>query len=586
MKKTSPNLFWFLANAGKHALWLILSLMCCVFSALALLAMIYWAWQTIQAFLTLSQGSHSQEAVVRTLAWGALSAILYMVGLLASHSANFRMARNTRLKIMKRLLSLPVGFFDEHSSGKLAHLIEENIDGAHSLYAHLIPDLAYNITFFFGALVMMFAMSWRMALLTLSPLALAIPMFVWIGSYATTMRTYMDQLSAMNSAATEYVRAIAVVKTFGVEPKSFRNFIDAVDNYTTYVSHYAAQCKPPMSIYSATMVILPLIMAVAGFFILPEGDSWSLSRMFFYTLLSSSFGLSLMRLLYTSEWIGLGMMSIRNLQLFYDTEPLPNGTKEPRDGDLAFEHVTFTYPGASEPAVKDLSFVLPQGQKWALVGPSGGGKSTIAKLAARFWDPDSGRITLAGDDLRNLDHHQLMNHTALVFQNPALFKTTLADNIAGGRQNLQRSEIEAAARAAQLDDTLARLPQGLDTKLGSEGTYLSGGEAQRVALARAAAQKAPLVILDEATAFADPENEAKIQAAFAELTAESTVLMIAHRLTSVRHADRILVVDDGKVVEQGTHDQLMAQEGLYKKLYDQYTKSLDWQVSAKGGDAQ
>lgn len=576
----TPGFGWFVRQSGTTALYGF-ALLLALGSAFLGLAAARCGYGTIVA---LTDGTHKGLSAGvwawRTMGFGVATTVSYFIALALTHVSNYRATRKAREALMRHLITLPIGFFEEHSSGELAHLIEENIEGAHGLMAHLLPDLCHSLVIFIGCFALMFATSVKLALFSLIPLVIAFAAFTWMTRYATKMRQYTAELANMNAAATEYVRAMSVVKTFNVLPKSFHTYINAVKNYGKFASDYAYDCQIPMTINNVASQLTPVVLALAGFRLVRPGGATA-AQMVFFVMLSGMLMLALMRLLFASEWTMMGFLCLRNLGLILDTAPQEGGTALPQNGDLTFENVTFTYPGTNEPAVKNLSFTLPRGQKWALVGPSGGGKSTVARLAARFWDPDEGRITLAGTDLKELDHKALMRHTAFVFQQSSLFKTTVLDNILAARPGGTRDEAQAAVKAACLEDVIARLPQGLDTPLGAKGTYLSGGEAQRVALARAVAQRAPLVLLDEATAFADPENEMKIQSAFSALAKDATVLMIAHRLTSVTGADRILVLDGGRIVEQGTHDELMTEGGLYAHLYDEYNRSLQWRITSK-----
>ena len=516
--------------------------------------------------------------------WFAVGSIaLYFAALMCTHIAAFRTARTMRKASMAHVLRLPLGFFTGNQSGRLRKLIDDNAGLTEDLLAHKLPDLAATAVTPAAAIVMLFLFDWRMGLLCLLTMALALLSMCLMmgGKNAGFFHRYQQEIERMSGEAVEYVRGIPVVKMFQQTVYSFKAFYAAIRDYSDLASQYAMSCRVGQTCFLTAINGTFALLIPAALLLASGGDVGRvLVNFIFYALFAPACGQMINRIMYMSEAVMEADEAVGRLDEILTQQPMPESEEHqhPQGAAVRFDHVTFTYPGAARPALDDVSFSVQPGQVTALVGPSGGGKTTAASLIPRFWDVDQGCVSVGGVDVREMDSRDLMRQVAFVFQDTRLFKESLLDNIRASRPDASREEVLSAARAAQCGDILEKLPRGLDTVVGSKGTYLSGGEGQRIALARAILKDAPIVILDEATAFADPENESQIQKAFDALTRNKTVLMIAHRLSTVQNADRILVLSDGKIAEEGTHAQLLAQGGLYAGMWADYQRSAQWKV--------
>ena len=516
--------------------------------------------------------------------WFAVGSIaLYFAALMCTHISAFRTARNIRRAAMAHVLTLPLGFFTGSQSGRLRKLIDDNAGLTEDLLAHKLPDLAATVVTPVAAIIMLFLFDWRMGLLCLLTMALALLSMCLMmgGKNAGFFHRYQREIERMSGEAVEYVRGIPVVKMFQQTVYSFKAFYRAIQDYSDLASQYAMSCRVGQTCF-LTAINGAFALLIPAALLLASGGAVRvvLVNLIFYALFAPACGAMINRIMYMSEAVMEADEAVGRLDeiLGQASMPEPETGKKPQGAAVAFDHVTFTYPGAERPALADVSFAVQPGQVVALVGPSGGGKTTAASLIPRFWDVDQGRVLVGGADVRELDSGALMEQVAFVFQDTHLFKQSLLENIRAARPAATREQVLAAAHAAQCDDILEKLPDGLDTEVGAKGVYLSGGEAQRIALARAILKDAPIVVLDEATAFADPENEQQIQAAFEVLTRNKTVLMIAHRLSTVQNADRILVLLDGKIVEQGRHGELLERGGVYAGMWADYQRSAQWKV--------
>lgn len=516
--------------------------------------------------------------------WFAVANIaLYFAALMCTHVAAFRTARNMRRAGVAHLMELPLGFFTGNQSGQLRKIIDDNAALTEDLLAHKLPDLTAAVVTPAAAIVLLFVFDWRMGLLCLLTmvLAMACMMSMMGGKNAGFFHRYQREIEKMSGEAVEYVRGIPVVKVFQQTVYSFKAFYAAIQSYSGLASQYAMSCRSGQTgfltcVNGGFALLIPAALLLAS-----SGDGWAvLTDFIFYALFAPACGGMINRIMYASESVMEANEAMLKLDEILKQQPLPKAVspQKPKDASVSFEHVTFRYPGADRPALDDVSFTVPEGTVVALVGPSGGGKSTAASMIPRFWDAESGSVKVGGVDVRDMDGRDLMDHVAFVFQDTKLFKVSVLENIRMGRPSAALEDIQAAAKAAQCGDILEKLPQGIDTVVGAKGVYLSGGEAQRIALARAILKDAPIVVLDEATAFADPENEALIQKAFAELTRGKTVLMIAHRLSTVKAADQIFVIEKGSVKECGDHSELLAQQGLYAKMWQDYRQAAAWKV--------
>lgn len=592
MKKQS-NLSRLLAFAGGHKK---LTFLGCVLSGIAaVLGLVPYVcvWLAAREALAVYPDVSEASGIVRwgwTAVWFAVSNILvYFAALMCTHIAAFRTARNMRHTGVAHILDLPLGFFAGDQSGRLRKIIDDNAALTEDLLAHKLPDLTAAVVTPIAAVVLLFTFDWRMGLLCLLTMVLAFVCMASMmgGKNAGFFHRYQREIEKMSAEAVEYVRGIPVVKVFQQTVYSFKAFYAAIQSYSDLASQYAMSCRKGQTAFLTCINGGFALLVPAALLLASGGDGWDvLADFIFYALFAPACGGMINRIMYASESVMEANEAMMKLDQVLEQKPLEEtkNPKKPENETVSFEHVTFQYPGTERPALNDVSFTVKEGTVTGLVGPSGGGKSTAASLIPRFWDVGSGHVQIGGVNVQDMDSQELMRHVAFVFQDTKLFKVSLLENIRMSRPAATVEEVKAAAHAAQCDDILAKLPDGLNTVVGTKGVYLSGGEAQRIALARAILKDAPIVVLDEATAFADPENEALIQKAFGELIRGKTVLMIAHRLSTVQHADKILVIDKGAVREQGSHEELLAVGGLYAEMWKDYQKAAAWKVE-RGSEA-
>ena len=587
MQKKQSSLSRILSYAGRHK---NLTLLGCILSALsAVLGLIPYVcvWLAARNVLESWPALEGISGLARwgwTAVWTAIGSIaLYFAALMSTHIAAFRTARNIRRTAMDHVLKLPLGFFTGNLSGRLRKLIDDNAGLTEDLLAHKLPDLAGTIVTPIAAIVMLFLFDWKMGLLCLLTMVLALLSMCMMmgGKNAGFFHRYQKEIERMSGEAVEYVRGIPVVKMFQQTVYSFKAFYAAIRDYSDLASQYAMSCRVGQTCFLTFINGAFALLIPAALLLSSSGDIRTvLVNFIFYALFAPACGQMINRIMYMSEAIMEADEAVGRLDEILGQKPMEESKmqKRPVNANISFDHVTFTYPGADRPALDNVSFSVRPGQVTALVGPSGGGKTTAASLIPRFWDTDSGTVAIGGVNVREMNTEDLMSQVAFVFQDTRLFKESLLENIRAARPEATRDEVLAAAHAAQCDDILQKLPQGLDTVVGTKGIYLSGGEQQRIALARAILKNAPIVVLDEATAFADPENEYQIQKAFEVLTKNKTVLMIAHRLSTVQNADSIIVLSDGKVVEQGSHESLLALCGVYTAMWEDYQRSARGKV--------
>ena len=513
---------------------------------------------------------------------------VYFATLMCTHLAAFRTASNIRKQGMAHLMKTPLGFFDANASG----LIRNRLDGAASetetLLAHNLADIVGSTAMVISMIVLMFVFDWRMGASCLLAAVVSIAaMFTMMGGRnARLMAEYQAAQDVMSKAGTEYVRGIPVVKVFQQTVYSFRAFKQAIEDYSAKAKHYQGDvCQVPQSVNltfteGAFVFLVPVACVLAPGALKAGNFAGFVTDFAFYAVFSAVISTALARIMFAASGTMLASTALSRIDQVMSAPMLKitDHPQMPKDNSVEFKDVTFTYDGSEIPALDHVSFRVEPGQTVALVGPSGGGKTTAASLIPRFWDVSSGAVEVGGVDVREADPHVLMDRVAFVFQNDRLFKASILENVRAARPDATRDEVQAALSAAQCGDILEKLPDGMDTVIGTEGTYLSGGEQQRVALARTILKNAPIVVLDEATAFADPENEALIQKAFAVLTKDRTVIMIAHRLSTVVGADKIIVMDTGHVAEEGTHAQLAAAGGLYAKMWADYNQAASWRI--------
>ena len=576
--------------AGGHRVFTYASLALSAVSALMALLPFLYIWRILRDVLAAAP-DYTQAVNIPHYGWMAvlfavLSYLIYVCALLCSHLSAFRVATNLRLAVTKHLAELPPGFTERFGSGQLRKIIQESTGAAETYLAHQLPDQAGAMATPVGLLVLLFAFDWRLGLLSLIPVFLGFAvMSAMTGKrMEEKMRQYGNALAAMSNEAVEYVRGIPVVKTFGQSVFSFKRFKATIDEYEKWVVAYTKEMRRPMLLYTAAVNGVFAFLIAGGLLFTRNGVTPEfLLNLLFYIIITPVISLTLTKIMYMSENKMVVADALSRIDSVLDAEPVPafGQPQHPQNSSVTLRDVHFSYDGKAE-VIKGVSMDIKPGQTVALVGPSGGGKSTLASLICRFFDVQGGSVSIGGADVRAIPEEELMDTVAFVFQNSKLLKGTILDNVRLGRPDATEEEVLAALKTAQCMDIIEKFPEGIHTVIGSKGVYLSGGEQQRIAIARAVLKNAPVLILDEATAFADPDNEAKVQAAFAALAQGKTVIMIAHRLSTVVHADCIYVVEDGQIAESGTKDELCARGGLFAKMWQAYQSSVAWKVAKEG----
>lgn len=585
MDKKEKLLPQLLVYAGKRKVLTYLSMCIVGISQLLALTPFLYIWTILRDVID-GDNSHIAHYGWMAVAFAVASIIVYFCGLMCSHLAAFRIAANMRKTLMRHIMSLPIGFLDTLGSGKVRKWVQESTQSTETYLAHQLPDKAGMYATMAGLAVLMFLFDWHMGLLCLGTVALSLIVMVgmMIGpTLKTKMGEYNKALDCMSNEAVEYVRGIPVVKTFGQSVFSFKRFKASIDQYQKWVIAYTLDLRLPMVLYTTLVNSCFSVLIGLTLFVAKDGEVNGdfLLNLLYYIIVTPAIAVTLNRLMFASEneMIVAEALTKTNRILAIDPLSAPSEPQCPENDELVLHNVRFRYPEASRFAVDGVSLSVKSGQKIALVGPSGGGKTTTASLMARFFDVTDGAITLGSVDIRNIRKHDLMNRISFVFQDSRLLKTSILENVRLGRPEATREEVQNALHRAQCDDILTKLPQGIDTVIGTKGTYLSGGEQQRIAIARVMLKDTPIVILDEATAFADPDNEARVQKAFSEMAAMGkTLIMIAHRLSSVTGADCIYVMEDGHISESGTHSELLERGGKYAAMWQQYVESVKWNI--------
>ena len=586
MKKQS-NLSRLLAYAGKHKYLTYASWILSAVSALMALVPYWYIWRIMKEVLETAP-NFSQTQNLTHNGWMAvlcavLAVLVYIAGLMCSHMGAFRIATNLRIQTMRHIVKLPLGFAESFGSGKLRKIVNESSAATETYLAHQLPDRAGAIATPCGLLVLLFSFDWRLGLLSLVPVLLGflIMMSMTGANMQQKMKEYQNALDDMSNEAVEYVRGIPVVKTFGQTIFSFKKFKDSIDRYQKWVIAYTKQLRAPMMFYTAAINGVFAFLIAGGLLFTQNGvTSGFLLNLIFYIIITPIISVTLTKIMFQSENAMIVDDALQRIDSVLNLQPLIEAARPqaPQGSSVELEHVRFSYDGKKD-ALKDISLSIPAGQTIAFVGPSGGGKTTLANIISRFFDPQSGVVKIGGADVRDIPKEALMNTVSFVFQNSRLIKASILENVRMGKPYATRQEVMRALEKAQCTDIIEKLPNGIDTVIGTKGVYLSGGEQQRIAIARVMLKDSPIIILDEATAFADPDNEAKVQAAFSRLSRGKTVIMIAHRLSTVVHADQIYVVKDGEIAESGTFDELIRQNGIFSGMWNNYQTSVQWKVA-------
>lgn len=578
--------------AGNHKYFSYFSCVLAAVSAWVALIPFYDVWRIIKEILEVrpdfSKAVHITAYGWQAVGFALLSMVIYIAALMCSHKAAFRVQANMRMRMMEHIMKLPLGYVETEGTGKIRKIVTDSSAATETFLAHNLPDKAVSYATPVGLLVMMFVFDWRLGLISLIPAALA---FLIMGSLmmgpkmAEDMKQYQNSLETMSAEAVEYVRGVPVLKTFGQTIFSFKRFKNAIDEYEKWTLDYTKAMCPPMTLFTALANGIFAALIIAAYLL---GGNTVTDRfvlnLIFYILITSILTTTLMKIAYAGESQMIVEDALNRMNEILDTKELTDVTngEMPKDASVKLENVTFSYEESKGNAVDGVSLDIRAGEHIAFVGPSGGGKTTLASLIARFWDVKSGSITIGGVDVRNMKTSVLMDEVSYVFQDSKLLKTSILENVRMGRTDATDGEVLEALKNAQCSDIIEKFPQGVNTVIGAKGTYVSGGEMQRLSIARAFLKNAPILILDEATAFADPDNERQVQLAFENLSKDKTVIMIAHRLSTITNADHIYVLKDGRIAESGTHETLLDENGIYTHMWKEYNQSVNWQVGKAG----
>ena len=583
--KTNPNVMKTLNEyAAGHRHLITLGRILAAVSAFVGLIPFYDLWRIIRIAV---KGEELSQ--IKWVAWQAVgltvaALAIYIAALMCTHIAAFRVQANMRSSLMRRILTLPLGVFDEDGTGKIRRIVNESTAATETFIAHNLPDKAVAAATPVGLLVLLALFDWKLGLLCLVPalIGFAFMMSMMGKDMQQKMAEYQNALDTMSSEATEYVRGVPVVKVFGQSVHSFRKFKQAIDGFGRWTTAYTMMLRKPMTAFM-TAINAVFAFLVLGAYVFTKGSVTSddILNVMYYIIITPLLTVTLTKIAYSGEQEMVVADALSRIDGILKIEPLEStGSAQPKDNSVVLENVSFRYDGAAKDAVHGVSISIGSGEHIALVGPSGGGKTTTSELIARYFDETEGSIKIGGADIRDIPADVLMKQVSFVFQDSRLLKTSILENVRLARPDASEGEVMQALETAQCMDIIDKLPNGIHTVIGSAGTYLSGGEQQRIAIARAVLKNAPIIILDEATAFADPDNETKVQAAMGELAKGRTVIMIAHRLSTVVNTDCIYVLKDGSVAESGKHSELMQRGGIYKQMFDEYVCSVNWKVGA------
>lgn len=586
MKKQS-NLSRLLGYAGNHKYLTYASWILSAMSAIIALVPYLYIWQLMREILRVAPDFGSAQNITHNgwmaVLFAIMAMLVYIAALMCSHMGAFRIATNLRIETMRHIVKLPLGFAESFGSGKLRKIVNESSAATETYLAHQLPDRAVAIATPCGLLVLLFVFDWRLGLLSLAPVLLGfmIMMAMTGQQMQQKMKEYQNALDDMSNEAVEYIRGIPVVKTFGQTIFSFKKFKDSIDRYQKWVIAYTKQLRTPMMFYTAAINGVFAFLIAGGLIFSRNGVTTEfLLNIIFYIIITPIISVTLTKIMFQSENAMIVDDALQRIDSVLKLKPLEESKhpQTPKDGTVVLENISFSYDGEND-VLKNISLTIPSGQTVAFVGPSGSGKTTLANIISRFFDPQSGTVKIGGADVRDISKEELMNTVSFVFQNSRLIKASILENVRMGKPGATREQIMEALKNAQCMDIIEKLPNGVDTVVGTKGVYLSGGEQQRIAIARVMLKNAPVVILDEATAFTDPDNEAKVQAAFSSLSRRSTVIMIAHRLSTVVGVDRVYVMKDGVIAESGTSRELLEQDGIFSNMWHNYQTSVQWKVS-------
>lgn len=589
----NKNKFIRLLNySGNYKYLTIVGMFLSALSAICLLVPFVYIWDVVNALLAVApdftKAQNLDVYAINAFTFAVLGIILNFFGLIGTHLSAFKNEKNMKDAAIKHLLKLPLGYFSNHTSGGLRKIIDYSTAKTEIFLAHQLFDLTGAIVTPIVFLILLFSFDWRLGLICLIPIILCFvfmyPMFS--KESRNSMEKYEKYLEEMNGEAVEYVRGIPVTKAFQQSIYSFKNFINAIKNYGKFSAEYSMSTHIPMTAFTVSIngffaLLIPAGILLAGSVV----DVKFFANFMFYIIFTPICAVMMMKIMTVSQDWMLASCALDSIEAILNENPLvdPINPQKPKNHSIEFEGVYFDYENADgdEHILNDVNLKINENETVALVGPSGGGKTTIASLIPRFWDVNQGSIKVGDVDVRSISTKELMKNISFVFQNTTLFKDSIYNNVAIGRKGASRDDVKKALSLTQCDDIIDELPDGINTVIGSEGTYLSGGQQQRIALARAVLKDAPIIILDEATALADPENEYLIQKAISEITKDKTVIMIAHRLSSVKNVDKIYVVENGRIVEEGNHHTLIDSGGIYSRMWDEFNQSIQWKVKSE-----
>lgn len=588
--KKQTNLSRLMGYAGRYRYFSYASWILSALSALIALIPFWYIWNIIREVLQKAPNFHQAQGLVyagwMAVIFAVISVLVYIIGLMCSHLAAFRIATNLRCDIMRHIAALPMGATETFGSGKLRKIVNESSAATENYLAHQLPDKAGAIATPCGLLILLFVFDWRLGLLSLFPVALGflIMMSMTGKNMQRKMKEYQNALEDMSNEAVEYVRGMPIIKTFGQTIFSFKRFKNAIDRYSVWVIAYTKELRLPMVFYTAAINSVFVFLIVGGIWLTKNNVSPEfLLNLLFYIIITPVIALTLTRIMFQSENAMIVDDALSRIDSILEIAPLAESSRSlvPKDSSIVLQDVSFSYDGQKR-AIKNISLTINSGETVAFVGPSGSGKTTLASLIARFFDVEQGKILIGGVDIRDIPKETLMNMVSFVFQDSKLIKASIIENVRMGKTSASRAEVLEALTKAQCSDILAKLPNGADTIIGQKGIYLSGGEQQRIAIARVMLKNTPIIILDEATAFADPDNENKVQAAFSELAKDKTVIMIAHRLSTIINADLIYVLKDGQIAEKGNAEELQKIDGIFSTMWKSYQTSVQWKIIKEG----